>query len=287
MSPPLSFSELALSACAGGAVSSVVTTPLDVIRVRTQATGRVSGGMATQFAVVIRMEGVAALWSGLRPALGTVVPATAIYMSLYDTLKERLSSPLLAGGLARLVSLTATSPLELMRTRAQAFPSVGGGSNAFTLDHVGPLRLWRGTSASIARDVPFSCLYWALFERLKACIAARHYAGHGTAPKPSLRPDTSMVVAAAAAAVAAVPTTPMDVIKTRMQVLDAAAPTTSVSSVGHGLYRSGGVRNLFLGVLPRVSKVAPSCAIVMGVYETCKAQCERWRGREHGVRDAV
>lgn len=88
MSPPLSFSELALSACAGGAVSSVVTTPLDVIRVRTQATGRVSGGMATQFAVIIRMEGVAALWSGLRPALGTVVPATAIYMSLYDTLKE-------------------------------------------------------------------------------------------------------------------------------------------------------------------------------------------------------
>ena len=102
--------------------------------------------MATQFAVIIRMEGVAALWSGLRPALGTVVPATAIYMSLYDTLKEstprfalngctgtvscrfphgslscqeRLSSPLLAGGLARLVSLTATSPLELMRTRAQ------------------------------------------------------------------------------------------------------------------------------------------------------------------------
>ena len=147
MSPPLSFSELALSACAGGAVSSVVTTPLDVIRVRTQATGRVSGGMATQFAVIIRMEGVAALWSGLRPALGTVVPATAIYMSLYDTLKEstprfalngctgtvvsrrfphgslscqeRLSSPLLAGGLARLASLTATSPLELMRTRAQ------------------------------------------------------------------------------------------------------------------------------------------------------------------------
>ena len=44
--------------------------------------------MATQFAVIIRMEGVAALWSGLRPALGTVVPATAIYMSLYDTLKE-------------------------------------------------------------------------------------------------------------------------------------------------------------------------------------------------------
>jgi len=176
------------------------------------------------------------------------------------------------------------------------------------LDHVGPLRLWRGTSASIARDVPFSCLYWALFERLKACIAARHHAGHGTAPKPSLRPDTSMVVAAAAAAVAAVPTTPMDVIKTRMQVLDAAAPTTSVSSVGHGLYRfarvvsspafsqhcegvstrrplsrSGGVRSLFLGVLPRVSKVAPSCAIVVGVYETCKAQCERWRGR---ARDA-
>ena len=45
--------------------------------------------MATQFAVIIRMEGVAALWSGLRPALGTVVPATAIYMSLYDTLKEQ------------------------------------------------------------------------------------------------------------------------------------------------------------------------------------------------------
>ena len=196
-------------------------------------------------------------------------------MSLYERAKDSLPatswSPLLAGGLARALSGVATAPIELLRTRSQAFAAhESRGALASTLALArrdGVQALWRGATPTMARDVPFSCLYWALYEQLRWHLCC----GGASTPTPAL----SMVAAAAAAAVAAVPTTPMDVIKTRAQVAldvppDAAAP--SVGRLLRAVYQREGLRGLFAGVVPRVTKVAPSCAIIVGAYEMGKVQ---------------
>ena len=84
------------------------------------------------------------------------------------------------------------------------------------------------------------------------------------------------MASAAAAAVAAIPTCPMDVVKTRMQVqLD--TPARSVGKALVHLYRHEGMAALFAGVFPRVIKVAPSCAIIICGFELGKVQCARLR----------
>jgi len=272
----LTLVDMAACASAGGLLSSLLTTPLDVLKVRQQTSAAIRLSPITQAVAIVRNEGITTLWSGLRPALGITVPATMIYMSAYEKLREHITAagaapqwaspavPLVAGGIARTMSGIATAPMELMRTRAQA-SHAQHSSMLMLARQQGPATLWRGVSASLARDVPFSCLYWALYEGLKVRL--------GLEPTPA----SSMLAAGVAAAVAAVPTTPLDVVKTRTQVFEAQALT--FGQVLHELYRHEGPRALFAGVVPRVAKVAPSCAIIVGAYEMGKAQVARYRRR--------
>ena len=84
-----------------------------------------------------RFEGVTSLWSGLLPTTILTVPATIIYFVSYDQLKTSLGTlsgkksiyqehppppwmSIVAGGTARMSSVAAVSPLELVRTKMQS-----------------------------------------------------------------------------------------------------------------------------------------------------------------------
>mmetsp|Transcript_51806 Transcript_51806/g.119077 ORF Transcript_51806/g.119077 Transcript_51806/m.119077 type:complete len:315 (-) Transcript_51806:200-1144(-) len=292
-----SLGERAVAATAGGALSSLLVTPLDVIKVRQQATfgtGAASarGGLGTIgcAAAIIRQEGPRALWNGLSPTMALTVPSTVIYLASYDLLRETASSsfsspsvtnwaPLVAGGCARALSAAATAPVELLRTRAQAVVheslAVQGGllASALALARRDGVRtLWRGATAQLARDVPFSCLYWGTYEKLRPAFHERGALG------------SSIGAAAVAGALSGAATTPLDVVKTRVQVLDGAATAAATGGSALGgscarvlcnLVRREGVCALFTGVVPRVSKSAPSCAIIVGAYELGKQECAR------------
>lgn len=69
--------------------------------------------------------------------------------------------------------MTIISPVELVRTRVQ------GGTKGLRLvlkdlavivEQKGMKSLWRGLTASLWRDVPFSALYWFSFESFKTRI---------------------------------------------------------------------------------------------------------------------
>ena len=79
---------------------------------------------------ITRHEGLPVLWHGVNVSMLISVPAICLYLPLYDHLLKELGpsnpyAPLLAGSLARTVSVVATSPLDLLRTRIQA---AGGAS---------------------------------------------------------------------------------------------------------------------------------------------------------------
>lgn len=109
----------------------------------------------------------------------------SIYMSLYDALYSRMSkdmgmyAPAVAGAVARTVTVLSVAPLELVRTRQQASVasshlmssfaaawkgSSGGGPAADRGALMAALAraqgLWTGVGATLARDLPFTCLYW-------------------------------------------------------------------------------------------------------------------------------
>lgn len=232
-------------------------------------------GTLDAFIKIARNEGITSLWSGLPPTLVMAVPATVIYFTAYDQFREFFCnhmpghSPVLAGavsgGFARVFSATVISPLEMIRTKMQSkklsYLEIGQAVKSLVRTR-GLLSLYRGLGPTLLRDVPFSCFYWTSYEALKL---------HYNQKQPTFL--FSFVAGATAGTVAAVVTLPFDVVKTHMQIelgemeiLQDKKPINTLA-VMRELYQTQGVRSLFAGIVPRISKVAPACAIMISTYE--------------------
>ena len=111
-------------------------------------------------------------------------------------------------------------------------------------------------SASLLRDVPFSALYWPFYEYLRP---------------PEFHFWQNFTAGAVAGSIASAITLPFDVIKTRFQLeLGESGVKKSNSEVIREIVSNHGYRGLFTGLVPRLLKVAPACAIMISSYEYCK-----------------
>ncbi|NXO06755.1 S2540 protein, partial [Oriolus oriolus] len=235
------------------------------------------------FVKIIRIEGIKSLWSGLPPTLIMAVPTTAIYFTCYDQLCEALKNrpgrhdehiPVIAGSLSRFSSATVVSPLELIRTRMQyrklsykqLYLCI---STKVAAD--GWLSLWGGWTSTILRDVPFSALYWYNYEHFKKMMCKEG------ANEPTF--FISFTSGAASGSIAAVITQPFDVIKTHRQTQLWETETlktpqrdgVSTWAVMRRILARNGITGLYAGIIPRLIKVAPACAIMISTYEYGKS----------------
>jgi len=318
--------RLMLASIIGGVVTSAVVTPLDVVKTRLQTqvdkqhhntpshTTTTTTGSGTHpnkirfkgtldaFSKIYKHEGIFTLWRGLAPSLLMTIPSTTIYFTSYEFLKEKIYNlnkdqgyytvPLVAGTIARVISATITSPLELLRTNSQGVVTENHKRlNSITLfkdiiKNVGVKGLWRGLSPTLLRDVPFSALYWANYEVIRAKIMISRdptYTRHSKSPFL-----TNFIAGATSGTISAVLTTPIDVIKTRIQmtvqqskVAAAASGSTTATStkpvptsaIYHfkEIIKQEGWKGLTKGMVPRVAKVSPACAIMISTFEWIKS----------------
>lgn len=184
-------------------------------------------------------------------------------------------TPMLAGVTARTLITSAVSPLELLRTNLQSTPV--SPSNPHTLRSVlssvrglvaerGLSSLWRGLGATLWRDVPFSGIYWATYERLKRELHERGFTGA----------KASFACGVTAGSTAAMITSPFDVLKTRRQALLMSAMTAASGGVRPPsgtlpllaqIVRTEGLEALYAGLTPRMVKIAPACGIMIACFE--------------------
>lgn len=219
------------------------------------------------------------------------MPATVVYFTIYDQLRARICKklsythidqplwlPMVAGGTARAMAVTLISPLELVRTKIQS-KNISYGELGHAIKNSvrteGILSLWRGLGPTILRDVPFSALYWLNYEFLK---------------KRYKQPDPtfwfSFGAGAASGTMAAVITLPFDVVKTHRQIelgeviveessrklrSNVQVPSNNTFAIMRRIYSQRGISGLFAGIVPRIIKVAPACAIMISTYEFGKA----------------
>ncbi|XP_066984137.1 mitochondrial glutathione transporter SLC25A40-like isoform X1 [Macrobrachium rosenbergii] len=240
-------------------------------------------GTLDAFAKISRQEGIHSLWSGLPPTLVVAVPNTVIYFTTYENLRNLFVRHIsdgsgappswaggLAGGLARTWAVTIVSPFELVRTKMQAKSITYKELSKVMQTQVsneGVISLWRGWVPTILRDVPFSILYWYSYEKLKMVFRQE-------------QPTFSFTLAAGALSggIAGTLTLPLDVIKTHRQIeigekiLFSDKPLNGGSTVKmlQNIYVQQGVRGLFAGLVPRLAKVMPACAIMISTYEYAK-----------------
>lgn len=290
--------QRAFSAFLGSTIVSLTVTPLDVVKVRMQAqqpsTVQFCGhlqphndihyrpGFSRNLRIrgvfdgvykIWRHEGIAALYRGFVPTMAMAVPANVLYFVCYESLKDSLGDksllvPTFAGAVARVFAVAAVSPLELLKTRMQHRHHQNHLRNTIEMVRAaGPSVLFRGFFPTLWRDVPFSGIYWTAYEYLKRTWRIdsnysggflRHFYG-------------TFAAGAMAGSIAAILTIPFDVVKTRMQV-DLGSGMTNPSLWAHlkSIYRTEGISGLTRGLIPRVGKVAPSCAIMISSYELSK-----------------
>ena len=255
----------------------ILHSPEDICNCKWYNRPKYFNGTLDAMLKISRVEGVKSLWSGLSPTLVLAVPNTIIYFTTYEQLRYKLGQfyskndtliALSSGALARIWACSIVSPLELIRTKMQsqkmAFYQVRQALSV-TIKSEGVIGLWKGYSATLLRDVPFSAIYWGVYENFR--------------PK-EYNFQENFIAGALSGTIASTITLPMDVIKTRLQIELGDKIVRGNGFNGKGRLKSiaiateiitnEGVKGLFAGLIPRLVKVAPACAIMISSYEYCK-----------------
>lgn len=188
--------------------------------------------MGSAYRSIFHEEGLLrGLYAGVTPAILGSIPATAIFFGTYEFSKRNLIdmgtndtlAPLLAGFVGDFFASAIYVPSEVLKTRLQlqgryANPHFQSGYNyKGTIDAArtiyrseGASALFHGYRATICRDLPFSALTFFFYEMFKR--RAREYKGD-----QDMGLFFETLSGAAAGALAGALTTPLDVIKTRIQ----------------------------------------------------------------------
>jgi solute carrier family 25 aspartate/glutamate transporter 12/13 len=170
------------------------------------------------------------------------------------------------------MTLTAqvfTNPLEIVKIRLQVqgevAKSVEGApkrSAMWIVRNLGLVGLYKGASACLLRDVPFSAIYFPTYSHLKKDL-------FGESSTKKLGVLQLLTAGAIAGMPAAYLTTPCDVIKTRLQV-EARKGDTAYTGLRHAaktIWKEEGFKAFFKGGPARIFRSSPQFGFTLAAYE--------------------
>ncbi|KAG0332141.1 mitochondrial aspartate-glutamate transporter agc1 [Podila horticola] len=267
-----------------GAVGATVVYPIDLVKTRMQnQRSKVVGELLYKnsidcFKKVIKNEGVLGLYRGLGPQLVGVAPEKAIKLTMNDIVRRHLTDKngnitfvgeLIAGGVAGGSQVVFTNPLEIVKIRLQvageAAKSIEGAprTGAVTIvRNLGIMGLYKGASACLLRDIPFSAIYFPVYAHLKKDMFKE-------GPEHRLTIGELLMAGAIAGMPAAYFTTPADVIKTRLQVEAKKGQSSyhGIADAARKIYKEEGFRAFFKGGPARIFRSSPQFGTTLMVYE--------------------
>ncbi|PQE28342.1 mitochondrial carrier protein [Rutstroemia sp. NJR-2017a BBW] len=182
-----------------------------------------------------------------------------------------------------LPQLIFTNPLEIVKIRLQVQGEVARTvegtprrSAIWIVRNLGLVGLYKGASACLLRDVPFSAIYFPTYNHLK-----RDYFGESQTKKLGILQLLS--AGAIAGMPAAYLTTPCDVIKTRLQV-EARKGESSYTGLGHAaktIFKEEGFKAFFKGGPARILRSSPQFGFTLAAYEVLQGLLPM-PGKGHG-----
>lgn len=269
-----------------GAFGAAVVMPIDIVKTRLQNQRKTPPGTPALyrnsidcFRKVLKHEGFRGLYAGLGPQLLGVAPEKAIKLTVNDLVRGTftdstgtvpLPAEILAGGSAGACQVVFTNPLEIVKIRLQIQGELARAegiqrqSAIHIVRQLGLLGLYRGASACLLRDVPFSAIYFPTYAHLK-----RDYFKEG---QRKLHAWQLLVSGAIAGIPAAYLTTPCDVIKTRLQV-ETRKGETSYKGLRHAaavIWKEEGFKAFFKGGPARIFRSSPQFGCTLAAYEVLK-----------------
>lgn len=272
-----------------GCIGATAVYPIDLVKTRMQAQkhNALYDNSLDCFKKILRNEGFKGLYSGLGAQLVGVAPEKAIKLTVNDlvrgigsnedgsiTMKWEILAGLTAGG----CQVIFTNPLEIVKIRLQMQGNTKNLSKPGEIPHkhlnasqiirqLGLRGLYKGASACLLRDVPFSAIYFPTYANLK-----KHMFGFDPNDKTKHQKLSTwqlLVAGALAGAPAAFFTTPADVIKTRLQVAGKKneAKYKGILDCGASILKQEGLSAFFKGSLARVFRSSPQFGFTLASYE--------------------
>mmetsp|Transcript_22299 Transcript_22299/g.54465 ORF Transcript_22299/g.54465 Transcript_22299/m.54465 type:complete len:298 (+) Transcript_22299:132-1025(+) len=278
--------------------ASTCTHPIDLVKVRMLLHGQMQRGAAARLTIVRDIyagEGVRGFYRGLTAALSRQALYSTTRFGFYDLLKRALGetprrrlpyhrkvvATMCGGALAAVVACPADCMLVRMQADGRLPPAERRNyRNVFdalarTARTEGVRGWYRGLGPLVTRGLAVTTAQFSTYDQAKEAIMAR------TALGDTLR--THFAASLCAGLIAAVVSTPLDVVKSRTM-------NSSVSGEQHGVpgvrYTSGwncftqvvraeGVRGLYKGFVPCYTRMAPQVLIMWLCVENYRALARR------------
>eukprot|EP00249_Psilotum_nudum_P019060 c27081_g1_i1 orf=1005-2006(+) len=284
--------------------SGVSATLYPVVVLKTRQQVSVSSIPSVKLGLnILRREGVSGLYRGFGTSLLGTIPARALYMSALEITKSNVGviamqigipepgaaavANAAAGLSASVAAQMVWTPVDVVSQRLMVQNKDGGpssthyrgGLDAFRtiLKSDGFRGLYRGFGISIVTYAPSNALWWASY-----CLTQRtiwRSLGYGqNANGVALQPPSHCLVvgvqgasAACAGGVAALVTTPLDTIKTRLQVMEGEEKKRpTVRQTVDTLLKEGGWKACYKGLGPRWATMSMSATTMITTYEFLK-----------------
>ena len=268
-----------------GIIGVTCVFPLDLVKTRLQNQQVGPNGelmyrsILDCFRKTLGKEGFFGMYRGSGVNILLITPEKAIKLTGNDFFRHHLRTregklpvhrEMAAGGLAGLCQIIVTTPMELLKIQLQdagrTHHTTKLSATAITLNLLkekGIVGLYKGTAATALRDVTFSVLYFPLFAHLNH-LGPRKKDGSGEAVF-----WCSFLAGLTSGCFSSVAVTPLDVIKTRLQLLKKGAGETHYKGIADAfinIFKHEGILAFFKGGASRAIVIAPLFGIAQVVY---------------------
>lgn len=313
LSAPLSH-QLAAGAFAGIMEHSIMF-PLDAVKTRMQAISNVKGSLLAKntsnsliktISTIATQEGSMALWKGVQSMVMGAGPAHAVYFATYEAMKENIThfvetssgrtgsditqSPLKlalitgsSGICATIAADALMNPFDTIKQRMQLHKAKHPGhelekpkpvnrtgmwhfaKKIYT--HEGLLAFYYSYPTTLVMNVPFAAMNFSIYE-----LSTQYFN-----PQGHYNPWLHSLCGAISGAICSAVTTPLDCIKTVLQVRGSHVVTVkelqeadSFIKAAKAIKNNYGWAGFGRGLKPRIISNMPAAAISWTAYECAK-----------------
>ena len=251
-----------------GGISGVIglstVFPVDLIKTRLQIS---DAGLSSVCRDVYTKYGMSGFYRGLGATAIMVFPEKAVKLGVndyfrdvfcnYDRNKETISQQVAAGALTGVVQVAVTNPMEIMKIRLQTAETAAAVSPLTAVRELGFKGLYTGSAVTLMRDVPYNVIFFLSYIEMKRAL---------TSPDGEVSRSRILGSGIAAGMIAALAGTPMDVVKSRIQMRNSPY-TSGAIDCAKRLYGEGGYGIFFRGALPRMAVQGPLYGIALLFFE--------------------
>ena len=274
-----------------GVVAKTMSSPLNVVAIRTTVGGDGTVGLVQMFQKIMREEGTKGFFKGNLANSLSSAPGKAFDFFAYSTYKNLLTrgepreptnvERLLAGSLAGMTSDTLLYPLEVISTRLSINTKAYANSlaaAAAVVRQTGLRGLYSGWGSAMLGTIPYTGLSFGTYDILSSAYKrATKQESAGALP--------TLLCGVTSGFIASTASYPIYRVTVRMQT--GLAPSSSIANCLKLTLKEGGAKALFRGWVPSSLKIVPQAGFSFLTYELVRTLLKEKEEKDRAAASAA